>query len=252
MMRTILFLSIFSFTMSFAQFDEDLHKSAPSPFNPITVEAIPYWSEDTTSIELMVFYRINPAFFFFAKTSTARHETYEAHGEIVFELFDEKDAAIARQFRPLRVERNLPPAEDIQFSEEIQGALKFNLKKGLYKIVVESKDNESSKSFINRKTIIDTRTFSPNLNISPAIFVESISSDTSLNKQNEFFPLNRGGSIIIGQTGGCLIQSPITGHKHRYPSFLESEQQKGQGRRISAGIDRRTIHSAIRHTGHSG
>ena len=211
-MRTFLFLSLFSYSLSFAQFDEDMRKSAPSPLSPIIFEAIPYWSEDTASIELMVFYRINPEFFFFAKNSTAQHEMYEANGEIVFELFDEKDAAIARQFRPLRIARTSPPAEDIQFSEEIQGTLKFNLKKGLYKIVVESKDSESGKSFINRKTTIDTRAFSSSVNISHAIFVEPITTDTSLNKQNEFIPINRGGSIIIGQAGGCLFQlvSPDT------------------------------------------
>jgi GWxTD domain-containing protein len=212
MVRAILFLSIFFYTVSFAQFDEDTHKSAPRPFSPITFEAIPYRSEDTTSIELMVFYRINPEFFFFAKTPNAQHEIYEAHGELVFEIFDEKDVAIARKFRPLRIERNSPPGEGILFSEEIQGALIFNLRKGLYKIVVESKDSESNKSFINRNTIIDTRAFSSGLNISPAIFVEPISSDTLLNKQNDFIPMNRGGNIIIGQAGGCMFQviSPDT------------------------------------------
>lgn len=206
MMRLFLFLSIFFFSVSFAQFGEDMHKSAPNPLSPMTVEALPYLSEDTTSINLLVFYRINPQILFFTKTFTAHHEMYAANVEIVFELFDEKDAAVAREFRPLRIERNLLPEEDVPFSEEVQGALSFKLKKGLYKIVVESKDSESGKSFINRNTKIDARTFASGLNLSPIIFVEPLSSDTLLNKPREFFPMNRGGSIIIGQHGGCLLQ----------------------------------------------
>jgi GWxTD domain-containing protein len=206
MSRTIFFLLILFYATSFAQVDEDIHRSALNPFSPITFEAIPYWSEDTTSIELIIFYRINPEIFFFAKTNTSQHDVYEAKGELVFEVFDEKDAAITRDFRPLRIERNSLPAEGVPFSEELHGALTFKLKKGIYKIVVETKDSESGKSFINRDTKIDARTFSPGLNTSPMIFVEPISSDTFSNDHMNFFPINRGGNAIIGQPGGCLLQ----------------------------------------------
>ena len=208
-MRLFIFLSIFFFTTSFAQFDEEMHKSASSPLSPLspmTVEAVPYLSEDTTSIDLLVFYRINPKILFFTKTSIAQHETYVANIEIVFEIFDERDAAVAREFRPLRIERNSLPEEGVPFSEEVQGALSFKLKKGLYKIVVESKDSESGKSFINRNTKIDARTIVSGINLSPILFVEPISTDTLLNKPREFFPMNRGGSIILGHHGGCLFQ----------------------------------------------
>ncbi len=206
MTRTLFLLSLLFYTISFAQFEEDIHRSDASFLNTITFEAIPYWSEDTTSIELVVFYRINPAFFFFAKTNTGQHEAYEAKGELVFEVFDEKDVAVTRSFRPLRIERYSLPTEGGPFSEELQGAFAFKLKKGLYKIVVETKDSESNKSFINRDKKIDARVFSSGLNISPAIFVEPISTDTSANTRLTFFPINRGGNVIIGQAGGCLLQ----------------------------------------------
>jgi len=212
MTRTFFLLSIFFYTISFAQFDEDMRRPAPNPFNPITLEAVPYLNEDTTSVELVIFYRINPELFFFAKTSDAQHETYEAKGELVFEIFDEKDISIARNFQSLRIERNSIPVEGVPFSDEIQGAITFKLKKGMYKIVLETRDSESGKSFINRDTKIDTRTISPGLNISSVIFVEPISSDTFFNTQKDFSPINRGGNIIIGQAGGCLLQvtSPDT------------------------------------------
>jgi len=212
MMKSIVFIVIICTSVTFAQFGEEMPRPALHPFSPVTFEAIPYWTVDTTFIELAVFYRINPELFFFAKTNNAQHEIYEAKGELVFEIFDEKDAAITRDFRPFLIERNSLPEEGVPFAKEIHGALSFKLKKGLYKIVVEAKDSESGKSYINRDTKIDTRTFTSGLNISPALFVEPTSKDPFLNQRKNFFPMNRGGSVIIGQTGGCLIQvtSPDT------------------------------------------
>jgi GWxTD domain-containing protein len=211
-MKVLAFLFFVFSSVSVAQFSDEMPRSASNHLSPITFEAIPYWSDDTTSIELIVIYRISPELFFFAKTSAVQQESYEAKGEIIFEIFDENDAAITRDFRPLRIERNSLPDEGNPHSQEIQGALTFKLKKGIYKIVVETKDSESGKSYVNRDTKIDARTFSSGLNISPVIFVEPISSDTSLNRQKEFIPINRGGSVIIGQPGGCLLQviSPDT------------------------------------------
>ena len=97
-------------------------RQALHSLSPVIFEAIPFWTPDTTSIELAVFYRIEPEFFYFAKKSTAQQESYEAKGELVFELFDEKDAAIAREFHPLLIERNSIPEEGVPFSKEISGS----------------------------------------------------------------------------------------------------------------------------------
>ena len=174
----------------------------------------------------MVFYRVNPSFLFFTKIDTAQQEIYEAKAELVFELFDEKDAAIARELRPLQIDRNSLP-ENISFSEETQGALTFKVKKGSYRIVVEAKDNESDQSFINRDLKIDARTISQDLNISPPIFVEPISTDTISNKEKYFFPINHGGSSIIGEAGGCLLQviSPDTNTDIRISWKLNSKNE---------------------------
>ena len=119
------------------------------------------------------------------------------------------------------------PEEGVQFSEDIQGAFSFHLQKGLYKVVVETKDNESEKSFINRDTKIDARTFSPGLNISNPIFVEPISSDSLLTKKKDFVPINHGGSVVIGQAGGCLLQviSPDTNTDIRLSWKLTSKRE---------------------------
>jgi GWxTD domain-containing protein len=210
MMKVLVCIIITCTSISYAQFGEEMPRPSLHSSHPVIFEAIPFWSNDTTSIELAIFYRILPEFFFFSKTNKAQQEIYQAKGELVFELFDEKDAAVAREFRPLLIERNSLPEEGNPFTKEITGTLSFKLTKGRYKIVAEAKDSESGNSFINRDTKIDTRIFSSGLNISPSIFVEPISSNTSSNKQLNYIPTNRGGSVIIGQPGGCLLQ--ITSH----------------------------------------
>jgi len=211
-MKGIIFLLILWSSLSYAQSADEMSRSSSHSVHPISFEALPYWTNDTTTVDLIIFYRIHPGVFFFAKTTTGQQEIYEAHGELVFELFDENDAAIARNVRPFSAVRNSPPEKADPNSEELQGAITLKLHKGIYKIVVETKDSESGKSYIDRDTKIDTRTLSSGVTVSPGIFVEPASSEASLDHQNDFFPLNLGGSVLIGQRSGCLVQvaSPDT------------------------------------------
>lgn len=207
MMKVIVFLVIIFTSLSFAQFEEDKDRSSPSSFSPITFEAIPYWNEDTTSVDLIILYRINPSFLYFAKKNANQNDIYEAKGELIFEIFDEKDEAIARKLCPLRIERNSLPSEGEPFPDGIQGSLSFKLKKGIYKIVVDAKDNESGISSINRDFKVNANlSFSSGIHISPFIFVEPISMNSSSPSTNTFYPVNFGGDIVIGQSGGCLFQ----------------------------------------------
>jgi GWxTD domain-containing protein len=207
MMKPIVFSIIICTSISFAQFGEEMPRQGIRSLSPVNFEAIPFLTNDTTFIELVIPYRINPSFLFFAKTKDLQQEAYEAKGELVVEILNDKDASIARDFRPIQLLRSSIPTESTQPIEEIQGAFIFKLEKGIYKITLEAKDNESDKSFIDRNIKVDAQTFSPSgLNVSPAIFVEPILSESSSNKQKNFYPMNRGGNIIIGQAGGCLLQ----------------------------------------------
>jgi GWxTD domain-containing protein len=211
-MKGIVYLLFLCSSFLYAQSDDEMIRSSSRSFHPISFEALPYWTNDTTTVDLIIFYRVHSGFFFFAKSSTGQQEIYEAHGELVFELFDENDVAIARNYRPFRVVRNSPPEKADPNSDEVQGAITLKVHKGIYKIVLEAKDSESGKSYIDRDTKIDTRTLSSGVTISPGIFVEPPLSETSLDNQKDFFPLNRGGSVVIGQRSGCLVQvaSPDT------------------------------------------
>ncbi|RPI01683.1 MAG: hypothetical protein EHM64_15325, partial [Ignavibacteriae bacterium] len=226
-MKINIILFVLCTSLSFSQTDEELPRSVQHVLNPVTFEAIPYRSGDTSSIDLIIFYRIKPEFFFFAKASTPQMEYYEAKGELVFELFDDHNAAIAREFRPFIIERNSLPEEGDILSDEVQGVLTFKLKRGLVNVVIETKDDESGKSYINRDTKIDTRMFSAGLNVSPAIFIESPKSESSIGTPTEFIPINRGGSSIIGQPGLCMIQvtSPDTSTEVRLSWKLNSTHE---------------------------
>jgi len=207
MTKTIYLLFILFYSISFAQFGKDMKISGPLQLSPIIFEAIPYWIDDTTSIGLIFLYRVNPAFLFFAKTGAAQNEVYEARGELVVEILDDKDAAVAREFKQIYLKRNSLPIEGSSPIEEIQGALTFKLKKGSYKIVVETKDSESGKSFIDRNKKVDANALSSSmLSIYPLTLVYTTLSNTLSPNIDKFLPMNRGGDFVIGQTGGCLIQ----------------------------------------------
>jgi GWxTD domain-containing protein len=213
MIRHLAFLLVFCSSISFAQFDKEMPLLGTQTFSPVIFEAIPYWSSDTTSIELVVLYRVSSSFLFFAKTDKTQQESYEAKGELVVEIMDSNNVTVGRDFRSMQIERNSMPTEDAPSSEEIQGVFTFKLKKGFFKIVVEAKDSESGKSFINRDAKVDARTFSASgLNASPIMFVDPIQSDSSSSDNTIYFPINHGGNVIIGQAGVCSFQivSPDT------------------------------------------
>jgi GWxTD domain-containing protein len=212
-MRYLTFFFVLCSSISFAQFDKETTRLDAHAMSPVIFEAIPYWSSDTTSIELVVLYRVSPSFLFFAKTDNTQQESYEAKGELVVEIMDSNNVTVGRDLRPMRIERNSLPAEDAPPSDEIQGIFTFKLKKGFFKIVVEAKDSESGKSFINRDTKVDAQTFSTSgLNVSPVMFIDPIQSDSSSFDHTIFFPINHGGNVIIGQAGACSFQvvSPDT------------------------------------------
>jgi GWxTD domain-containing protein len=212
-MRYLTFFFILCSSISFAQFDKETTRLDANIMSPMIFEAIPYWSSDTISIELIVLYRVSSSFLFFTKTNNTQQESYQARGELVIEIMDSNNATVERDFHPMRIERTSVPTEDAPLSDEIQGIFTFKLKKGFYKIVFEAKDSESGKSFINRDTKVDAQTISASgLNVSPIMFSDPIRSDSSSSGYNIFFPINRGGNIIIGQPCVCSFQvvSPDT------------------------------------------
>ena len=57
----------------------------------------------------------------------------------MFEVFDEKDIALTREYRPFLIERNSLQEEGTPFTKEITGTLSFTLKKGFIKLLQRRK-----------------------------------------------------------------------------------------------------------------
>jgi GWxTD domain-containing protein len=214
--QRLFFILFFYSIISFAQIRDERTRLNLPPISPVTFEAVSYFTDDTTSIHIFIFYRISPTFLFFVKSDNSQIESYHAKGELVIEILDKSGAPIARDFRPLQLKRPSIPSDESFLVDDIQGIFTFILKKGVYKIVLEAKDIESGKLFINRDAQIDAQGFSStDLNISSSIFViPNTSVPTPLNTA-KFLPINRGGNIFFGQSGGVLFQlySPDTIHE---------------------------------------
>lgn len=213
-MKYLCFYFILCYSIAFAQFDgkEPIRLDA-GPMSSVIFEAIPYWNADTTTINLIIFYRVSPSFLIFTKVNDTNQEYYEAKGELILEIMDSSNVTVERGYRPMRILRNSMPADDALSPDEIQGIFTFTLKKGFYKIITEAKDSGSGKSFINRDIKVNAQTFSDSgLNVSPIMFIDPIESDSSLSGHTIFFPINHGGNVIIGQSGACVFQvvSPDT------------------------------------------
>lgn len=207
MHKTIVILLLF-ISLTNAQIRDGKSKLVNSTrINPISIEAVPCFIDDTAQVDLFIFVRINPSFLFFVKSDNSSKETYQANGELVLEIFDEKDIPIARNFYPLQVESNTIPSDESSPIQDIQRAFNFRLKKGSFKIIFEAKDIVSGKSIINRNTEIPNQNFSLlNLNISPGIFVESQTKDALHLHKEEYSTSSRSGNILFGYDGGYLFQ----------------------------------------------
>jgi GWxTD domain-containing protein len=205
--KHLFFVSILFFAVSIAQIDKERLEKGEHHSSPVTFEAISYWTNDTTAIDLIVLYRVSSAFLFFSKTANAQQDTYIAQGEIIIEVYDEDGNAIARDLRPLQIERYSLPTKDTPASQDMQGAFIFKLKKAIYRIVIEAKDSETGKSFINRDTKIDiSQDASMGLKTSQIVLMESMQTDTISPFRTFFVPVNQAGNILIGQTGGIFFQ----------------------------------------------
>jgi GWxTD domain-containing protein len=227
---------LFSST-ALAQFTHDLQRQEIDALNPVMVEAVPFWSEDTASIDLIVQYRINPTFLFFAKADDGQQNSFEARGELLIEILDESGVTITRAIKPLQIERSAALPEGNPQHRELQGAFSFHLKNRTYKIHLEAKDFESGKTFVPPEIKVDARFLSKSgLTLSHAILVEAKPADTS-GGVKEFIPVNHGSSLIIGEDVGYLFQvfTPDTGAglrltwkvEEKGEASIDSQQQLG-------------------------
>ncbi|MBN1396566.1 MAG: GWxTD domain-containing protein [Bacteroidetes bacterium] len=206
-MKYLSFLLFFYYSILYAQYDKESLQPNNLISPPVVFEAVQYWSVGEDTIDLIIFYRINPSFLIFTKTGNPSQEHYEAKGELIIEITDSSDATVGRDYRPVRILRSSMPAGGVLQTDEIQGIFSFSLRKGFYRIIAEAKDKGSGKSFINRDMRIYTQSAPDSgLGISSVLLIEPIQADSSITMQTLFSPINQGGGIIIGQKGACIFQ----------------------------------------------
>lgn len=189
-----------------AQFMRNEPRQDMRAVNPVMVEAVSFWADDTSSIDLIVQYRINPTFLFFTKSEDNPQHAFEARGELMIEVLDENGVTVTRAIRPLQIERSSLMPEGSPQHRELQGAFSFHVKNRTYKINLEAKDFESGKTFVNRDIRVDARMLSlARLNMSHAILVEAHLADTTTGAK-EVAPVNHENSFTIGQNVGYFFQ----------------------------------------------
>lgn len=189
---------------AWAQIDIEPLRRDNRSIQPVIYETFSYETSDTTMDNFIVLYRINASFFFFVKGSDNQQNAYIAQGEFVIEIIDETNTTVARNVRTIQLMQNAIPSEEHPSTQDVQGACMFTLKKGAYHMVIEAKDTESKKSYLQRNIKIGSRSFTSHLKISSPVFTQPMLSDSAFSTL--IYPINQGGNVIIGQPGSCFLQ----------------------------------------------
>lgn len=180
--------------------------------NPnVAVEAMAFFHPDTAKGLVCVTYRINPAFFTFVRgRSSLGFEEYQARGLLIMELQDAAGATVSSESRPIELNRTTP-VRDGEVLQDVEGLATFAVAPAEYRLVVELKDTESGRSFLNREqTIRVPMRRGGRLQMTRPVFVAEPGAPTDT-MPVQYVPLNRGGRVVIGTPGGCLFE---------YSSFL--------------------------------
>lgn len=170
----------------------------------IAYEAVSLFGPDSTKATIAIHYRIQRNFFVFVRSNdpSAPRNEFVARGQLLTELFDEKDVSVARAIRPIALNHTgLPGADEAQ--EDLEGAIPFSLPAGKYRIVFEVDDLESGRTFVDKKRTVEARSVNrQSLDLSAPFFVsvDSAKVDTPF-----YRPFNHGSNVLYGSVRGGLV-----------------------------------------------
>lgn len=204
MKSTLIFLLLYFFFLN--SYSQSNKKEESDKQNaPILFEPILSYSEDTTNTDLFIIYRIKGRFLFFSKKVSSNQEIYTANADLIFEILNENNITISREFKPIQITRNSPVVENEKI-EDIQGLFKFKLKSGIHRIAVELKDYESNKTFIDKTSKFEIKVFEKSSSfISSLTFIEPF-KEKNIERNIPLIPLNIGHNVLIGQKCNALFQ----------------------------------------------
>ncbi|HEY4611933.1 MAG TPA: GWxTD domain-containing protein [Bacteroidota bacterium] len=171
---------------------------------PLSYEALPLFSTDTTAAVVRLNYRINQRFFVFVR-DPGNPNGFIATGELMVELRNKQDIAVAREIRPIRLLRDEQPLEKEQLTD-IQGAFAFQVPEDEYTVIFSLDDKESGRKFLDRDKKVTTLKPEPEkLQLSYPMFavLEQLGDDESI---VQVVAANRGTNISFGPTYGLVYQ----------------------------------------------
>ncbi|HXG37537.1 MAG TPA: GWxTD domain-containing protein [Bacteroidota bacterium] len=171
---------------------------------PLSYEAIPFYSIDTSVALVNLHYRISQRFFVFVKNPDDP-ERFLAKGELMVELRNSQDIAVAREIRQIRIIRQSQPQEKEQLPD-VQGAFSFKVPEGEYTVIFSLDDRESGRSFLDRNKKVTTKKAELQLlELSYPMFALLQHVDAQEHK-TQIIPFNRGTDVSFGGQGGFVYQ----------------------------------------------
>ncbi len=181
----------------------------PSPPGGRTLQPITYGTDillqpnaDTSLV--CITYRISPAFLTFVRGQSPQgYEQYEARGLVVIELHHTTDGTVLSSTHPIEINRTNPVREG-EMSGDLEGMVSFHAAPGTYRLTLEARDQESGRSFTNHEEELTVPAPRARIRFTHPIFAASGPGSDST-----FVPLNRGGRVLFGESGGALMEFSV-------------------------------------------
>jgi GWxTD domain-containing protein len=201
--RSTIFISLLGTVVALGQTRPE-RADEPRINLPLSFEAIPRFNVDSSLAVVDFHYRVNHRFFVFVRRST-NADAYEARGELMVELRNDQDVAVARNIRQIGLRRTAQPLEK-EILPDIEGGFSFQVPEGEYTIIFSVDDKESGRAFLDRnKKVVARKPLPVALEVSYPMFAQLVNNGPSAS-QPLFTPANHGTEVTFGSNGGLLYQ----------------------------------------------
>lgn len=202
----LLLLSLLIATTASAQrmMDEPPKSRGQEGVKEVSFEPVVLFETDST-YTLNVHYRIQESFFVFVKPdSVGAANKFYGNGELLIEIFSLKDEVEGREVKKIELER--PSMPEGESNTTIEGAFSIPIPSGEHKVILRIDDSESKRTVSETKKLVISKIASPTLSITKPFFVQPVVPRTTGTQDVSIVPLNTGGAVFLGTSGGVLVQ----------------------------------------------
>lgn len=164
----------------------------------VVTEAVVLPSKEPGTVEVQVYYRINPSFFVPVRQNTTK--SYAGKGEFFLEFLDEHNISVAHEYRVFEIPFTSASTVNVN---DLQGRISFTVRSGVYKLAVELKDMNSTREFRERGKNFQAALKGTPLEIYSPFYV--LSQYDTLQGSSSFLLINRGAIVPFGSDGGVVF-----------------------------------------------